>query len=122
MSSPKILAQFITDAKGRPQYLTGPSHKHYRIRLFLKDTPEDVNRVTYKLHESYRQPVREVPVGVPDFAEEITSFGDHTITAVIRRRGGTDLVTNRLSDALTEAYREDAPPSVREAIDRLQSE
>ena len=121
MSLPKILAEFITDAKGRPQILTGPSHQHYRIRLYLKDAPDDVSRVTYKLHESYRQPVREVPVGVPDFAEEITLFGDHTITAVIRRRGGTDLVTNRLSDALAETYRESTPPSVQEAIDRLQA-
>ncbi len=121
MSSPKILAEFITDTKGRPQYLNGSSHKHYRIRLLLKDAPGDVSRVTYKLHESYRQPVREVPVGVPDFAEEITSFGDHTITAMLRRREGTELLTNRLSDALAETYREGALPDVREAIDRLQS-
>jgi hypothetical protein len=122
MPSPKILAEFITDAKGRPQFLDGPSHKHYRIRLYLKDAPQDVSRVTDKLHESYRQPVREVPVGVPEFAEEITPFGDHTITAVLRRRSGTDLVTNRLSDALAETYRGSAPPGVLEAIDRLQSE
>jgi hypothetical protein len=122
MSSPKILAEFITDSKGQPQYLNGKARKHYRIRLFLKDAPADVSRVTYKLDESYRQPVREVPVGVPDFGEEITSFGDHTVTAMLRRRTGTDLVTNSLSAALEETYRGNAPPSVREAIDGLQSE
>jgi hypothetical protein len=121
MSTPRIVAQFITDARGTPQYVEGGARKHYRIRLSLRDTPSDVSRVTYKLDESYRQPVREVPIGVPDFQEEITSFSDYTVMAMLRRRAGTDLVTNSLSSALSEGYRDNLTPSVREAIDRLQS-
>jgi hypothetical protein len=121
MSAPKIVAEFITDSRGAPQYVEGPSRKHYRIRLSLRDAPPDVSRVTYKLDESYRQPLREVPIGVPHFQEEITSFGDYTVTAMLRRRAGTELVTNSLTAALHETYRSNLTPSVREAIDRLQS-
>jgi hypothetical protein len=121
MSTPKIVAEFITDSRGKPQYFEGTARKHYRIRLSLRDVPSDVSRVTYKLPESYRQPVREVPIGVPNFQEDITSFGDYTVTAMLRRRAGTDLVTNSLSAALHESYRDDPTPSVREAIDHLQS-
>jgi hypothetical protein len=123
MSEPKIVAQFTTDSQGEPQYLKGKSRKHYVIRLFLENAPSDVSRVTYKLPESYRQPVREVPVGVPKFGEEITSFGDYTVTAMLRRRAGTDLVTNSLSAALTEGYRgRPLTPGLLEAIDGLRSE
>ena len=121
MSESKILAEFITDSEGRPQYLSGSSRKHYRIRLLLKNVPHDVSRVTYKLDDSYRQPLREVPVGVPDFQEEITSFGDSTVMAMLRRRAGTELVTNSLSAALKETYKDDVSPSVREALGRLQT-
>ena len=121
MSKPKIVAEFITDSRGRPQFFEGSARKHYRIRLLLRDVPSDVSRVTYKLDESYRQPLCEVPIGVPEFQEEITSFGDFTVTAMVRRRAGTDLVTNSLSAALNETYRDNATPSVREAMDRLQS-
>src|SRR5262245_52717067 len=121
MSAPKIVAEFITDSRGKPQYFEGSSRKHYRIRLSLRGAPSDVSRVTYKLDESYRQPLREVPIGVPNFQEEITSFGDYTVTAMLRRRAGTDLVTNSLTAALNETYRDNPTPSVREAIGHLQS-
>ena len=119
--SPKIVAEFITDSRGKPQYLEGNSRKHYRIRLLLRDAPSDVSRVTYKLDDSYRQPLREVPIGVPHFQEEITSHGDYTVTAMLRRRRGTELLTNSLTAALTETYRDDLTPSVQEAIGHLQS-
>src|SRR5690348_4470080 len=72
MSKPEILARFELEDDGKPSYVKGDSLKHYAIELFLKDIPEDVSSVTYKLDPTYHEPVRKVPSAVPEFAESLT--------------------------------------------------
>jgi hypothetical protein len=122
MVTPQLCAAFEVDDQGKPSAFPDPSLTHYRIRLFVKNAPPDALSVTYQLDTSYLSPVREVPMGVPDFAEHITSFGDYLVYVTIRcKTSNPQSFATRLSDALENYYREDASEDIKAAIDNIKS-
>ncbi len=118
---PKLLAEFKLDAEGRPQTYSGSRHKHYKIRLSLKNAPPETLSVAYQLHESYKDRVREIPIGVPDFREDISSYGDYLVTVTLQGARSAQALTAKLSDALKENYRGVADPEILNAIDEIEN-
>jgi hypothetical protein len=116
MSKPKLLARFILDNAGAPQW--DEDDNGYWIRLFVSDVPEDTYGVIYELHESYNDPIREGKKK-PEFAEEITSFGDYSVVAKLRRKTRTDQLARLLSKALRDGHESDMTASVDQAIQDL---
>jgi hypothetical protein len=119
MSLPRICAEFQLDEKGRPIATTRNNLKHYKIRLFMESVPQDTYAVTYKLHESYYNPTREVRRGNPKFEELITSYGDYIVKAEVRGKKSFDLEAVELSQALKESYGPNLAGPIREAIDEI---
>jgi len=115
----RLLAEFQLN-QGRPSYLEGASKRHYHIRIFTDDPPEDALTITYQLDPSYTNPIRIVPKGTPDFGEYTTAYGDYEIKVLGRRQkdgNAVELLSSRtLSDALRERYGADASPEVEAAI------
>jgi hypothetical protein len=87
-----IRAEFVLDSRRKPLFSADGQFTHYRIRLWLDGAPAGTSSVTYRLHESYGEPLREVRGG-PLWEEEITSYGDFTIKALLRWPGDFDVVS-----------------------------
>ncbi len=114
---PSIIARFVLDAKGMPQW--DKDGDGYWIRLSLRDAPPDTYAVTYQLHESYYDPIREVSHKRKEFSEDITSYGDYTVIARVRRKSRTDAVSRLLSRALSDGHLRDLTRPVEQAIGEL---
>ena len=117
--SPKLFAEFETSKDGKPIAVPGETKKHYRIRLFLKDVPPDAYSVTYQLDKSYRNPIRKIPSGVPEFEEYTTSYGDYPVSVEIRGRDFPYSLREMLSNALENRYGAEANPEIRGAIEAI---
>jgi hypothetical protein len=118
---PKILAKFELNDE-EPSVFSAGGHTHYKIKLFVEDVPEDCLSAVYELHETYRQPVRAVPRGVPGFAEEITSYGDFSVRVGLEGRSASKVITRSLSQALEDYYAaasDTISPAVQNAIAEL---
>jgi len=113
MNLPKIKAEFILDANGKPQ---GRSSGDYKIRISLAGAPEDSHRVTYHLDDSYYDAIRDVNDRSTGFAEELTSYGDYEVKASIRVKDRAILTSRGLADALREAHAESTDPTVQKAL------
>ena len=48
-STTKLLAEFQLDEQGKPVFASGAGKKHYRIDLFVVDSPPEAYCVTYEL-------------------------------------------------------------------------
>jgi hypothetical protein len=120
MTTPKLLAEFQLD-ENKPIAIHIAGQTHFRIRLFLKDVPSGVNSVTYQLHHSYPNAIREVPVGVPNFSELISSYGDYNITVILRDTSSStlSLISTPLSSALEENYKDTPSAEIRAAIEKI---
>lgn len=118
VSQPRVCAEFKM-AGGKPDFITVDGAKHYRIRLFVEGAPEDAYAVTYKLHESYYDPVREVHQDSEQFEEEITSYGDFAVAAKIRGRQRSESSQVILSRALQESYKNTSDPTIQQAINDI---
>lgn len=111
----RIKAVFELDDDGKPIYVQGKRLRHYKIKLSAEGMPDPVAAVTFKLHESYRDPVREVFKGSESdapFTETITSYGDFEVavspSGQFSSESSSGLVCDtiqRLSDALHESAR-----------------
>jgi hypothetical protein len=99
-AKPVLVAEFVTDEKGVPKFRPGGSYMHYNIRLKVKGAPEDAYAVTYGLHETYYDPIRESRDINEDFLEEITSYGDYPVQAIVRSKQGSQTLVTNLSQAL----------------------
>ena len=100
-----ISARFDLDKTGSPIYETdSKGRRHYHIRLRLDSDNPELSNVTYKLHSSYYDPVRESDDREGGFAEELTSYGDYPVQ--VEAQVGSRLFTNRfmLSDLLEEGH------------------
>jgi len=116
-NEPQICAEFVLDKEGnKPIAVEGAS---FRIKLFIDGAPDDTHAVTYKLHESYYDRSREVREA-PRFEEEITSYGDYPVQAVIRRKKQSQVISEKLSAALERGYGKDASQAIRSAIAQIQ--
>ena len=113
-SKPKIAAKFVLDSEGHPVVVKASAEselKHYKIELFLVDPPSSAESVTYELHSSYYDPVREVVRSSENdpFVEPITSYGDYTIRSLAS--GSTaPLDQTTLSGALRRGHQGQAIP------------
>jgi hypothetical protein len=116
---PKLLAEFELNKDGTPKYLLRGDQKHYQLRLFMEDVPQDASSVKYVLHATYYEPDRLVPRGMKDFQEYTTSYGDYEIRGVVNRRDGTERFSRLLTDALKERYEGNATKEVLDAINTL---
>lgn len=104
----KLIAKFDMGDDGRPRAERSTSLRHYEITLQVSDIPADAYAVTYVLDSSYYDRVREVRSGAKNgFPEEITSYGDFTVEALVRTKSqGTVPVSSKLSEALLLGHRD----------------
>lgn len=104
MNRPTLVAKFLLDSDGAPQVAYGGEPVHYRIELAVTDAPTDTYAVTYELHESYYEPVRESRRRTDNFSEEITSYGDFKVRATVRGKTRNQVVLAELSEALRRGH------------------
>jgi hypothetical protein len=116
MKAPCLLARFELDANGRPQAIRDGGRSHYLIRFEMQDAPADAYAVTYQLHESYYDPVRESKRRDSRFSEELTSYGDFVVRAKIRSPDGVETVSSPLSKALEQGHRDALTPEIQAAL------
>ena len=110
---PTIQAQFVLDGQGKP---TEAAPGVYGIRLSIKGAPADAYAVTYHLHPTYYDPVREGNDRETNFSEEITSYGNFDVTAKVRTKSGPSLLRRSLHDALCESHCQNLNPKVQQAL------
>ena len=123
-TKPELIARFDLDEGGAPRFLeSGESdRRHYNITLHTK-APSGTESVLYTLDPTYFDPVREVQRSErPDFAEEITSYGDYEIQ--IATSGSSHNLPNRewLSDALRRGHASEltSNPAILGAIEDIE--
>ncbi|MBZ5614667.1 MAG: hypothetical protein LAO23_11710 [Acidobacteriia bacterium] len=119
--APVIKAVFELDEKGQPAFVEGTDHRHYRIRLHVENVPEDTYAVTYLLHETYYNPVRESRDRTVGFTEDLTSYGDYTVQAKIRSREGIIAVATQLSAALAAGHAGYVSPEIESALKEIRA-
>lgn len=120
---PTICAEFQLDETGNPEFLT-KRYKHYYIKLFIKNSPKNAYLVTYELHESYPDPVREVfgrqdTSGTDNFELRTTSYGDYLIKASVRTKDYVSLLSKMVSEALQESYGDIKNQAIRDALEDI---
>jgi hypothetical protein len=109
---PAIQAHFVLDKDKPSEEAPG----HYAIRLSIKGAPADTYAVTYGLHSSYYDPIREAINPAADFSEKITSYGNFEVTAKLRTKSGPSRLRRSLYDALQESHGEDKNEDVQRAL------
>jgi serine/threonine protein kinase len=114
----RIRAVFVLDSNQKPLMADDGRYTHYRIRLSVENVPEGTYSVTYGLHESYGEPLREVSQG-PSYEEDITAYGLSEVKALIRYRKTFDMVRVDMWDALQETYRDNGNPEIAVALEML---
>jgi hypothetical protein len=111
-----LVARFVLDSKGAPEVAYRGDPPHYHIELAVTNTPEDTYAVTYELHESYYEPVRESRRRGDQFSEEITSYGDYQVRATVRGRSKSQVVVAKLSEALRRGHEDDTSAGLAKAL------
>jgi hypothetical protein len=120
MTKPVIVAQFVLDPEGEPVVAYQGNHTHYRMKLMVKDVPEDAYAVMYELDATYYEPVRESRRRSEDFVENLTSYGDYPVRATIRGKQRETLVAY-LSNALEVGHAGKMSPAVAAALDYIKA-
>jgi hypothetical protein len=116
-----IVATFELDGKGRPKFTKHDDLKHYCIRLSLDQPPPDAYAVTYILHETYYDPVRESRDRATSFGEDLTSYGDFTVQAKVRTPERVLTLAVPLSTALTNGHHQHLTQPIAGAIDDIRN-
>jgi hypothetical protein len=116
-ASCRLQARFVLAGNGEPEYIESGGLRHYKIILNVRCEGSQPSVVTYFLHESYIDPIREVFHPDQDFAEPITSFGDFILRASLRGQQGMTTLEDSLSRLLVYSHADIASEAVREAID-----
>lgn len=88
MPDPKIQARFELDRSGRPKYIEEDATRHFEIQLWISDCPATAVSATYRLHNTYYEPIRYRKNREDGFRESISSFGDFDVRADIELRSG----------------------------------
>src|SRR6266478_1613774 len=90
---------YIVHVARRDRRLDTADKEYYRLLIFLDaDTPErldDVAAVTYRLHPSFRDPVRQVSDRQSSFEIRTAGWGEFNMTAEVSFKGGKRLVVER---------------------------
>src|SRR6267378_197450 len=84
----RLQAKFVLAGNGEPEYIESGGLRHYKIVLNVRCEGSLPSVVTYFLHESFIDSIREVFRPDQDFAEPITSFGDFILRASLRGKQG----------------------------------
>src|SRR5687767_11702153 len=115
----KITAFFLLDELGRPLIFIeqADDHRHYWIKLSVKDIPEDTYSVTYHLDPTYVESSFEVTNKSDNFAVNITSYGDYEITAKLRTKSYVYETRRGLYDALKESHVNSENSDVTKALE-----
>jgi hypothetical protein len=108
---PKLHAEFVM-ADGHVEGVDG----NYRIKLTVTGAPAKTHAVTYYLHETYYDAIREVRNRKTNYAENITSYGDYEVQVKIRTPTQPYVVKRTLLDALRERHGESTNPSIQKAL------
>lgn len=116
MQTPTIKATFKLDADGNPNCIRQGNLTHYRIILKVENPPQDAYAVTYLLHETYYDPIRESRDRESAFAEEIMSYGDYTIQAKVRTHNNVETLAIPLSAALERTYGDNRTQQIEAAL------
>jgi hypothetical protein len=116
MNKEKIKAVFVTDANGEPEYIESGGVKHFKIQLQMEGTPKDAYAVTYELHKSYYDAIRENHDRDEGFREDLTSYGNYDIKVKVRSRQGTSMLITSLVDALLAGHADNRTKAVEQAI------
>jgi hypothetical protein len=114
--TPALVAMFELDDKGRPKFEKRNGLKHYWIKLKVDGAPDDTYAVTYKLHESYYDPLRESRDRQNSFQHQLTSFGDYVVQAKIRAPQGIGSVAEPLKTALKRGHASNLSSPVVDAL------
>lgn len=122
MIKPVIVAQFILDPNGVPIIKYKGKHTHYRMKLMIRDAPEDAYAVTYELDETYYEPVRESRRRSEDFVENLTSYGDYTVRATVRGKQRTQTLVAKLSEALALGHAKNMSTAIATAFDYIKTD
>lgn len=119
--NPLVTAKFILDESGKPTAIVNSGVKHYAIRLQVHDVPEDTYAITYKLDDSYYEPIRESLIKDTNFTTDLTSYGDYTVCAHVRTKQCVVPVSLNLSKALKLSHTSDLTPDIAAALKDIES-
>src|SRR5262249_23465245 len=119
MQPPQLKAEFLLDENGHPKKIEGDKRTHYEVKISIAGTPKGAYGVTYRLHPTYLDPVREVLREGGDFSENITTYGDYELAAKIRTDTGNFTVRDSLADALTRTYGASPTTPIANALQTL---
>ena len=90
---------YMVHTARRDRTLDSGDYEYYRLRIFLEaDEPErldDVAAVTYRLHPTFRDPVRTVADRKSNFEVRTAAWGEFNMTAEITFKGGEKVVVER---------------------------
>jgi hypothetical protein len=120
----KITASFVVNSANQPITIQR-KYTHFRIVLNVTDYPSGTYAVTYELHETFPNPIREVrsEPGREGFPLFIATYGDFNVYAEIRALNESYRISRLLSDALRETYvqmpPEKLPSGILKAIDEI---
>jgi hypothetical protein len=120
MQHPNLIAKFELDESGQPARLRSGNTTHYKIRLGVESPPDDTYAVTYRLHDSYYDPIRESRDKGASFEEKLTSYGDYQVRADVRTLSRVESLAGNLSEALRKGHQGDSNPAIIHAIDVIE--
>lgn len=79
--------RLVTDDQGRIEYKSASGgKKHFHIEVFVHEEPqtlETIRMVEYKLHDTFRQPVRQNDDQASGFAESFYTWGIFTVFVTV---------------------------------------
>ncbi|MDB4912748.1 MAG: hypothetical protein JWM95_392 [Gemmatimonadetes bacterium] len=115
----RIVAKFLLDEADKPMAIEQDGRRHYMIELGVDNAPTGTYAVTYKLDESYRDPIRESTTP-GRFAATLTSYGDYPVQAEVRTRQRVEPIVVNLSGALRRGYGENTNPAIAAALNDIE--
>lgn len=121
MDNPSIIATFVTDKDGNPEAIEQGGKKHYRIRVEIQNAPKDTYAVTYRLDDSYYEPIRESRASTLKFIEDLTSYGNFEVKADVRTKQRVAPVSVDLSQALKRGHGLKLTPEIEAALRDIES-
>ncbi|MBX3225382.1 MAG: hypothetical protein KF795_33060 [Labilithrix sp.] len=116
LQKPNLRASFVLGADNRPEYVERDGLRHYKIRLCVEGAPVESASVTYRLHSSYWDPVREVFDPEHSFAENFTSYGDFNVSASVSGSSRAGLILDGQLSDLLEASHGNSDKAIADAI------
>lgn len=117
-----LLAEFVLDGKGNPQFEDDGGKIHYQIMLFVKDAPPEVTSISYDPHDSSYGGDTFSGGPRPDFkTQPFTTWGDLDVNVILSARGAQTRFISKLSTALEQNYGGKMTSQIWDAIKRIKA-